>query len=141
MVKKEDNVKETPDAKPSDKPREKEKRVKKLLEKVSSKTASSKGSKEKKFAPKKMNKDPFDILNYVLMTEKSVQLIESQNKLVFVINKKFSKKDVKDAAENAFQTKVNSVRVLHDQKGRKKAFIKFDKEGIAGDIAIRLGII
>lgn len=85
--------------------------------------------------------DPFDTLKFVLMTEKSIQLIETQNKLVFIVNKKSSKDDIKKAFENAFSTKVGEIKTMIDQKSRKKAFIKLKKEGEAGEIAIRLGII
>lgn len=85
--------------------------------------------------------EPFDYLRFVLMTEKSIQLIETQNKMVFVANRKATKSDIKKSVENAFQTPVTRVTTVIDQKGRKKAFIKFAKEGMAGEIAIRLGII
>jgi len=85
--------------------------------------------------------DPFGVLRYVLMTEKSIQMIESQNKLCFIVNKDSSKEEIKKAAENLFETKVESVNTMIDQKNRKKAIIKFKTPGIAGEIAVRLGII
>lgn len=85
--------------------------------------------------------DPYDTLKFVLMTEKSVRMIESQNKLVFVVDRKSGKKEIRNAAEGAFNTKVMSVKTMIDQSGRKKAFVKFEKPGEAGEIAIRLGII
>jgi large subunit ribosomal protein L23 len=85
--------------------------------------------------------DPYEHLRFVLMTEKSIQLIETQNKMVFVVRRKATKPDIKKAVENAFQTPISKVTTVIDQKGRKKVFIKFAKEGMAGEIAIRLGII
>ena len=85
--------------------------------------------------------DPFTILKFVLMTEKAIQLIERENKLVFIVDKKYSRVDIKKASESAFQASVKDVKTLIDQKGRKKAFIKFKEPGVAGDIAMRLGII
>jgi large subunit ribosomal protein L23 len=87
------------------------------------------------------SKDPYDILKFVLMTEKAVRMIESQNKLVFIVDRKSDKTEIKSAAENAFGTKIYDVKTMIDQMGRKKAFVKFAKSGEAGEIAIRLGII
>jgi large subunit ribosomal protein L23 len=86
-------------------------------------------------------KDPFAVLKFVLMTEKAIQLIERENKLVFIIDRKCSKSDVKQSAESAFHAAVDDVKTMIDRKGRKKAFIKFKEPGVAGDIAMRLGII
>ena len=85
--------------------------------------------------------EPFTILKFVLMTEKAIQLIEKENKLVFIVDRKCSKDDVKRAAESAFQASVYDVETMIDQKSRKKAFIRFKEPGVAGDIAMRLGII
>jgi len=85
--------------------------------------------------------DPYEVLKFVLMTEKSVRMIEAQNKLVFIVSRKADRKEIKSAAESAFNSKVADVETLIDQRGRKKAFVKFEKPGEAGEIAIRLGII
>jgi large subunit ribosomal protein L23 len=86
-------------------------------------------------------KDSFAKLKFVLMTEKAIQLIERENKLVFIVDRKCSKNEVKKTAEAAFQSAVGSVKIMIDRNGRKKAFIKFREPGAAGDIAMRLGII
>jgi len=82
-----------------------------------------------------------DVLRFVLMTEKAVQLIEAQNKLVFIVNRRATKPQIMKAAEQSFGSKISKVTTAVDKHGRKKAFIKFAKEGEAGEIAIRLGII
>ena len=85
--------------------------------------------------------DTFSVLKFVVMTEKAIQMIETQNKLVFIVNRKSRKNEIKSAAESIFESPVASVKTVIDQKGRKKAFIRLKKEGAAGEIAIRLGII
>ena len=85
--------------------------------------------------------DPYEILRFVLMTEKSVRMVEAQNKLVFIVDRRYDKKEIKQAAKEAFSSEIESVNTYIDQKGRKKAYIKFVKPGQAGDIAVRLGII
>lgn len=85
--------------------------------------------------------DPFDVIRFVLMTEKSIRMVEGQNKLVFIVNRFSKRPQIKSAVENAFNSPVSGIKVLIDQDGRKKAFVKFKNSGAAGDIAIKLGII
>ena len=85
--------------------------------------------------------DPYAILKFVLMTEKAVRMVEAQNKLVFVVDRRADKQLIKKAAESAFDSKISNVNTMIDQKGRKRAYIKFAKPGQAGDVAVRLGII
>ncbi len=85
--------------------------------------------------------NPYDVLRFVLMTEKSVRMIEAENKLVFVVSRRAKQKDIKSAFEAAFESPVSNITTNIDQKGRKKAFIKMKNAGAAGEIAIRLGII
>jgi len=86
-------------------------------------------------------KDPWKYLRFAHMTEKSINLIEKENKLVFIVNDKATKKDIKQAFEKAFGVKVDEVKTMIDQKHRKKAFIRLAKEYSAADIAIRLGML
>lgn len=85
--------------------------------------------------------DPFKILDYASITEKSIRLVESENKLVFIVRRNANKKQIKEAVEKLFEAGVESVKTSIDQKGRKKAFVKFKQPGMAGDIAMRIGII
>ena len=82
-----------------------------------------------------------ETLFYPLITEKSVAMIESQNKLGFVVRDSASKEEVKKAVEKRFGVRVVNVNVLRDRKGRKKAFVKLDAKFKASDIAIKLGVI
>jgi large subunit ribosomal protein L23 len=102
------------------------------------KAEAKKSQQEKALA---FSGDPYDVLKFVLMTEKSVRQIELQNKLVFIVDRNSDKSRIKAAAQVAFNSPISEVRTLIDQVGRKKAFIKFAQEGAAGEIAIRLGII
>lgn len=85
--------------------------------------------------------DPHKILRYPYATEKSVALIEKENKIVFVVDRKANKKQIKEAFEKLFEAKVQSVNTQITLKGEKKAFIKLRPEFKAGDVAVKLGII
>lgn len=80
-------------------------------------------------------------LLYNHMTEKSIGLIEKENKLVFIVNRKSKKSDIKKAVESALDVKVSNVKTVIDQRGRKKAFVRLDKSSLAGEVATRLGMI
>ena len=85
--------------------------------------------------------DEFEIVKYPLATEKSIRLMESENKLVFVVDRKANKGDIKAAVEKMFKVKVEDVNTLIDTKGKKRAYIKFSQETPAIDIATQLGLI
>ena len=82
-----------------------------------------------------------EIVFYPLITEKAVGLIETQNKLSFIVKDSASKTDVKNAVEKQFGVKVIGLNVIRDRKGRKKVFVKLDAKSKASDIAIKLGVI
>lgn len=85
--------------------------------------------------------DPHKILSYPHMTEKSVALIEKENKIVFVVDRKADKKQIKEAVEKVFEVKVDKVNTLITAKGEKKAFVKLKPEFKAIDVAVKLGIV
>ena len=125
----------------------KKKKEKKTLRKEDqdlSKVARAKVSKKRIYEKKEEKPllvDPWSILSYPLLTEKAIGKIETENKLVFIVNRKSNKKQIRWATENAFNVKVNNVKTLIDRKGRKKAWIKLSKEYSAADIATRLGML
>ena len=81
------------------------------------------------------------VILYPLITEKAVGMIESQNKLTFVVSNDATKTDVKKAVEKLYAVKVDETKVLNDRKGRKKAVVKINKKFRADDIATKLGVI
>jgi large subunit ribosomal protein L23 len=85
--------------------------------------------------------DPFKVLLYPLVTEKSVGMIEKENKIVFIVDRTANKKLIKEAFEKLFGVKVEKINTLITKDGKKKAFIKLKKEFKASDIAVKLGIL
>jgi len=84
--------------------------------------------------------DPYSILKYPLATEKAVKLMESENKIFFVVNQKAKKADIKRAVEELFKVKVIKVNTLIT-KGEKRAYVKLHPDNLAIDIATKLGIM
>ena len=85
--------------------------------------------------------DPYKILKYPHLTEKSINLIEKENKIVFIVDPKATKTQIKKAFEEIFGVKVEKVNTQITLKGEKKAYIKLKKEYKASDVAVKLGIM
>ena len=84
--------------------------------------------------------DAYKIIKYPLSTEKSIRLMESQNELIFVVDIDADKKMIKNAIEDMFKVKVESVST-YIQGGVKRAYVKFSNESPAIDIATQLGLM
>jgi large subunit ribosomal protein L23 len=76
-----------------------------------------------------------------MMTESASMMVEKENKLVFIVNKKAGKADVKRAVEELYEVKVERVNLLITPQGEKKAFVKLHPDYKAADVAIKLGIL
>jgi large subunit ribosomal protein L23 len=86
-------------------------------------------------------KDPYEIIKHPISTEKAVRLMESENKLIFVVDKKARKAEIKTALEKLFNIKVLKVNTLNTMKGEKRAYIKLSPDTPAIDIATQLGLV
>ena len=86
-------------------------------------------------------KDPQSVILYPQATEKAVRMIESENKLVFIVDKDATKSEIKRAIETLFEVKVNNVSVEIVPDGRKRAYVRLAPEFMADEIASKLGMI
>ena len=85
--------------------------------------------------------DSAEVIFYPLMTEAASLMVEKDNKLIFVVNVKAGKSDVKKAVEQLYEVEVDRITVLITPQGEKKAFVKLKPEYKASDVAIKLGIL
>ena len=72
-------------------------------------------------------------------TEKSMLLMEKENKLTFVIDRKASRNQIKKEVEERFDVKVISVNILVSKRG-KKAIVSLAEGYSAEDVGGRIGI-
>jgi len=79
-------------------------------------------------------------IKYPLATEKSIRFMESENKLVFIVDRLANKSQIKRAIEKIHKVKVIKINTLITSRGEKKAFIKLHPDNSAQDIAIDLGV-
>jgi len=80
------------------------------------------------------------VIKYPLATEKSIRLMESENKMIFVVENSATKEEIKKAIEGMFKAKVEKVNTSI-LKSQKRAYVKFSKETPAIDIATNLGLM
>ena len=79
-------------------------------------------------------------IKYPVSTEKGIKLMETENKLIFVVDINSTKRDVKKAVESMFNVKVLAVNTFINQ-GKKKAYVKIGKDTPAINVATQLGLI
>ena len=85
--------------------------------------------------------DPLKTVLYPLITEDAVKLIETENKLVFIVDMNASKKDIVKAVEELYEVEVEKVNTCITPEGRKKAYVKLTPKFKAADLAAKLGIL
>lgn len=85
--------------------------------------------------------NPYTVIKYPLSTEKSIRLMESENKLIFVVDKKATKKEIKKAVEEMFKVEIDSINTFISPEGEKRAYIKFSAKNPAIDIATQMGLM
>ena len=88
-----------------------------------------------------MAKKGYKILIHPVITEGAVSQIETENKLVYMVNRKATKREITRAFENLYEVKVEKVNYLITPRGEKKAFIKLKPEYKASDLAIKIGLL
>ncbi len=81
------------------------------------------------------------IIKYPLTTEKAVRLVESENKLFFIIDNNANRLSIRDEVEKLFKVKVDRVNIINNSKGCKKAIITLNKKFNAVDVATDMGLM
>ncbi|RME55519.1 50S ribosomal protein L23 [Candidatus Woesearchaeota archaeon] len=86
-------------------------------------------------------KDPYQVITFPVATEKAVRLMEAENKLTLMVNRKSTKPEIKDAVEKVFKVKVKKVNTMITPSGKKKAYVLLSEETPARDVATQLGLL
>jgi len=82
----------------------------------------------------------YAIIKRPLVTENTFDLIEDQNKLVFIVERTANKYKIKQAIESLYNVKIIKINTLITPSGEKKAIVKLHPNDSAADLAIKLGI-
>ncbi len=85
-------------------------------------------------------KDALRIVVRPYVTEKTFDLIEKQNKIVFIVSEGANRSQVKQAVETLYEVSVDSVNTVKTVSG-KKAYVRLSKEGSAAELASKLELV
>lgn len=85
--------------------------------------------------------DHFQIFRYPLGTESAIKAMLECNTLVFVVDKRADKKNIKEAAINMFKIRVKKVNTSITPDGTKKAYLMLPPDCKAADVAKRIKIL
>lgn len=80
-------------------------------------------------------------IKYPLSNEKSINMMEADNKLAFIVDRHADKPSIADALETMLDCEVTKVNTMVTPQGKKKAYVKFHEDTPAIDIATNLGIM
>ncbi|HEC86583.1 MAG: 50S ribosomal protein L23 [Thermoplasmata archaeon] len=83
--------------------------------------------------------DPYEIIYHPHVTEKTMDLMEKNNALEFVVKRNATKKQIKNAIEKMFEVKVKKVNTKITKNG-KHAIVMFPPEYKAEEIGMRIGV-
>lgn len=82
---------------------------------------------------------PERVILHPYVTEKTMDEMENQNRLEFVVDRRATKPDIKRAVEKLYQAKVLKVTTKIRPQG-KIAMVRFPKEYSAEEIGSRAGV-
>lgn len=83
--------------------------------------------------------DPYEIVYHPYVTEKTMNLMEKNNALEFMVKRNANKATIKKAIEKMFEVKVKKVNTRITEEG-KHAIVTFMPDFKAEDIGMRIGI-
>merc|ERR1712129_38343 len=85
--------------------------------------------------------DQYQILKFPLTTESAMKKIEDNNTLVFIVDKRANKPQIKYAVKKLYDIDVSKVNTLVRPDGSKKAYVRLAPDYDALDVANKIGII
>ena len=84
--------------------------------------------------------DAYSIIIKPHVTEKTMNLIDLNNEITFVVRRTANKGQIKRAFEELYDEKVAKVNTHINTKGQKVAYIKLVEEEMAEELAVRIGV-
>uniref|UniRef100_A0A8C2M278 60S ribosomal protein L23a n=1 Tax=Cricetulus griseus TaxID=10029 RepID=A0A8C2M278_CRIGR len=95
----------------------------------------------RKSAPRRNKLDHYAIIKFLLTTESAMKKIEDNNTLVFIVDVKTNKHQIKQAVKKLYDIDVTKVNTLIRPEEEKKAYVWLAPDYDALDVANKIGII
>merc|ERR1711920_503 len=89
----------------------------------------------RKSAPKAELLDSHQILQFPLTTESAMKKIEDNNTLVFIVDTRANKKQIRTAVSSMYDIQCKKINTLIRPDGKKKAYVRLTADYDALDIA------
>lgn len=83
--------------------------------------------------------DSYEIIYHPYVTEKTMNFMEKNNALEFVVKRSANKLQIKAAIEKLFEVKVKDINTRVTKRG-KHAIVTFMPDFKAEDLGMRIGI-
>ena len=80
------------------------------------------------------------LLKHPHVTEKSMDEMDFQNKLIFVVDDEATKPEIGDAVEDRYDVTVENVNTQITPNGEKKATLSLSDADDAQEVASRIGV-
>ena len=80
------------------------------------------------------------IILHPYITEKTFELVETQKKICFIVEKTASKSAIKTAINTLYEQNVVTINTARTVYG-KKAFVEFETVDVARDLATKIGML
>ncbi len=80
-------------------------------------------------------------LLYPIATEKALNMIERDNIILYIVDRRADKKSIKKEFEEVFSVKVRSINTALTMRNLKKAYIRIDPKFRASDVARKLKLV
>ena len=80
------------------------------------------------------------IILHPYITERTFELVETEKKICFIVERTASKVAIKNAINTLYEQKAISVNTARTVYG-KKAFAEFESVDIARDLATKIGML
>jgi len=95
----------------------------------------------RKAIPHAPRMDQFRTIVSPLSTESAMKKIEEHNTLVFIVDIKSNKRQIKDAVKKLYDVEAAKVNTLIRPDGKKKAYVRLTSDHDALDVANKIGFI
>lgn len=95
----------------------------------------------RKSVPRREKLDAYAIIKHPLTTESAMKKIEDTNTLVFIVDVKSNKPQIRLAVKKLYNIDVQKVNTLITPNHEKKAYVRLAPDYDALDVANKIGII
>merc|ERR1719213_1596442 len=82
----------------------------------------------RKYRPRTNGLDRYQILKYPLTTESAMKKIEENNTLVFIVDVRASKMQIKEAVHQMYDVQTQKINTLIRPDGKKKAYVHLTQD-------------